>query len=97
MLAIMLSNDSIPMFAIQALLINLCLSTPLKCHYYAFSNITFHAVCHVAVCEHKLLQSLWRQCTINKVIVYQKRVSSQSPKRVVRNLNLILLQLYVTN
>ncbi len=26
----------------------------LKCHCYAFSNITFHAVCHVAVCEHNL-------------------------------------------
>ncbi len=29
----------------------------LKCHYYAFSNITFHAVCRVAVCEHNFLQS----------------------------------------
>uniref|UniRef100_A0A673KNM5 Huntingtin-interacting protein 1-like n=1 Tax=Sinocyclocheilus rhinocerous TaxID=307959 RepID=A0A673KNM5_9TELE len=27
-----------------------CIKVPL----YAFSNITFHAVCHVAVCEHKL-------------------------------------------
>ncbi len=26
----------------------------LKCPYYAFSNITFHAVFHVAVYEHKL-------------------------------------------
>ncbi len=23
----------------------------LKCPYFAFPNITFHAVCHVAVCE----------------------------------------------
>ncbi len=66
----------------------------LKCPYYAFSNITFHAVCHVAVCEHKL--KLWsRQCTINKVIVYKKkkRVGSQSPERVVWNSNFILLRL----
>ncbi len=55
----------------------------LKCQYYAFLNITFHAVCHEAVCEHKLSGKLWsRQCTINKVIVYPiKRVLSQSPKR----------------
>ncbi len=46
----------------------------LKCPYYAFSDITFQAVCYVAVCEHKLSAKLWsRQCTINKVIiVYQK-------------------------
>ncbi len=43
----------------------------LKCPYYAFSNITFHAVCHVAVCEIKLSTKLWsRQCMINKVIIY---------------------------
>ncbi len=30
----------------------------LKCPYYAFSKITFHAVCHVAVCEHKLSAKL---------------------------------------
>ncbi len=30
----------------------------LKCPYYAFSNITFHVVCHVAVCEHKLSAKL---------------------------------------
>ncbi len=30
----------------------------LKCPYYAFSNITFHAVCHVTVCEHKLSAKL---------------------------------------
>uniref|UniRef100_A0A673KIH6 Huntingtin-interacting protein 1-like n=1 Tax=Sinocyclocheilus rhinocerous TaxID=307959 RepID=A0A673KIH6_9TELE len=30
-----------------------CIKVPL----YAFSNITFHAVCHVAVCEHKLSES----------------------------------------
>ncbi len=27
----------------------------LKCPYYAYSNITFHAVCHVAVCEQTIL------------------------------------------
>ncbi len=31
----------------------------LKCPYYAFSKITFHAVCHVAVCEQKLSAKLW--------------------------------------
>ncbi len=36
----------------------------LKCPYYAFSNITFHAVGHVTVCEHKLSAKLRsRQCT----------------------------------
>ncbi len=30
-----------------------------KCPYYAFSNITFHALCHVAVCEHELSVKLW--------------------------------------
>ncbi len=53
----------------------------LKCHYYAFLNITSHAVCHAAVYEHKLsLLKLWsRQHTINKVIVYKKKiVCSQS-------------------
>ncbi len=51
----------------------------LKCPYYAFSNITFHAVCHVAVCEHKLFAKLWsRKCTIYKVIVYQKKESARN-------------------
>ncbi len=30
----------------------------LKCPYYGFLKITFHAVCHVAVCEHKLSEKL---------------------------------------
>ncbi len=34
--------------------LSVCFTLSLKCLYYAFSNITFHAVCHVAVCEHKL-------------------------------------------
>ncbi len=43
----------------------------LKCLYYAFWNITFHAVCHVAVCEHKLSAKLWSwKRMIYKVIVY---------------------------
>ncbi len=51
----------------------------LKCPYYAFSNITFHAVGHVTVCEHKLSAKLRsRQCTINKVIVYQIEVCTGS-------------------
>ncbi len=37
-----------------------------KCPYYAFSNITFHAVCHVAVCEHKLF------CKVVKPKVHDK-------------------------
>ncbi len=43
--------------------------------YYAFSNITFHAMCQVAVCKHKLSEKLWSwQCTINTVIsVYHKK------------------------
>ncbi len=42
-------------------------------HYYAFSNITFHAVCHVAVVNINFQQIYEsRQCTINKVIVFQK-------------------------
>ncbi len=46
----------------------------LKCPYYAFLNITFHAMCHVAVCEHEISAKLWSwQYTINKVIVYQKK------------------------
>ncbi len=51
----------------------------LKCPYYAFSNITFHAVGHVVVCEHKLSAKLRRrQCMINKVIVYQKKVLARN-------------------
>ncbi len=57
----------------------MCVWKLLKCPYYAFPNITFHAVCHVAVCEHKLSAKSWsRQCTINKVIVYQKKESARN-------------------
>ncbi len=35
-----------------------CDSQNLKYPYYAFSNITFNAGCHVAVCEHKLSAKL---------------------------------------
>ncbi len=42
----------------------------LKCPYYAFSNITFHAVCHVAVCEQTF-------CKVMKL----KKSASQLPKR----------------
>ncbi len=35
------------------LIVNAAPRLLLKCPYNAFSNITFHAVCHVAVCEHK--------------------------------------------
>ncbi len=43
----------------------------LKCPYYAFSNITFHAVCHVAV----------REQTFCKVMKLKKKCLSQLPKR----------------
>ncbi len=40
---------------------------PLLC---LFEYYVFHAVCHVAVCEHNLSEKLWsRQFTINKIIV----------------------------
>ncbi len=61
-------------------------SVLLKGPYYAFSNITFHAVCHVAVCMYI--------CKILKPTVHDK-FGSQSPKQVIRNSNLNLLRLYV--
>ncbi len=43
----------------------------------------FHAVCHVAVCEHKPSATLWSpQCTINSYCLSKKWIGSWSLKRV---------------
>ncbi len=41
----------------------------LKCHYYAFSNIKFHAVCHVAVCEHGCIINIVCVCVCMRLCV----------------------------
>ncbi len=46
----------------------------LKCPFYAFSNNTFHAVCHVAVCEQTFCKFVL-PTVHNKVIFYQKKKS----------------------
>ncbi len=45
----------------------------LKCPYYAFSNITFQAVCHVAVCEQNF-------CKVVKPTVRDKKKKTESAR-----------------
>ncbi len=44
----------------------------LKCPYYAFSNIIFHAVCHVAVCEQKCSAKLSSRPCVIKLLSIKK-------------------------
>ncbi len=45
-----------------------------KCHFYAFSDITFHVVCNRAVCECKRSANFQRaKCKTIGVIVSQKK------------------------
>lgn len=70
MLAIMLNNDSMPMFAIKALLINLCLSTPLThkgSHLTEFALFSFVKFVTVYV---------WARVQINNTQTYH---TAQAP------------------
>jgi len=62
-------------------------SLSLKCPYYAFSNMTFYAVCNIAVCKCKRVLKIKVQD--KKTYCHLKeRIDSEPLKRVIGNSSL---------